>query len=59
MKKPLTEIELEQLGTYNAERLRGIMHEPMWIDYMADLQERYNEQHNAKGVVIRSDGSII
>lgn len=38
----LPEDELNQLGTYNAERGRGIMHTPEWQAKMAALQARFD-----------------
>jgi hypothetical protein len=39
----LSEFELSRLGTYNAERARGIVHTPAWAAQMAVLQERFDE----------------
>jgi hypothetical protein len=47
-------IEYEQLGVYNAERLRGILHDPKWIEYMAEVQERYNAEFGVDALVVRS-----
>lgn len=38
-------IEYEQLATYNSERLRGILHDPKWIEYMEKVQAQYDEEH--------------
>lgn len=39
----LTCYELDQLGTYNAERARGIVHTQGWQGQMAGLQARFDE----------------
>lgn len=38
----LSQVELNQLGTYNAERARGITHTAEWQQKMAELQQRFN-----------------
>lgn len=38
----LTEVELQRLGTYNAERARGLVHTDEWQAAMAALQARFN-----------------
>ena len=38
----LSEVDLNRLGTYNAERARGIMHTPEWQAKMADMQARFD-----------------
>lgn len=50
--------EYEQLARYNAERLRGILHDPKWIEYMAEVQARYNEEHGLSGLIVHADGSV-
>lgn len=40
----LSEFELDRLGTYNAERARGIVHTPAWQAQMAELQARFDER---------------
>lgn len=44
----MTRDEMTQLGRYNAERRRGLMHTNQWHDEMADLQRRYNAQLRAE-----------
>jgi hypothetical protein len=44
----LSGVELNQLGTYNAERARGIMHTAQWQAQMAILQARFNEDERAR-----------
>lgn len=39
----LTETELHDLATYNAEVSRGILHTARWKIRMAELQQRFNE----------------
>jgi len=39
----LSEFELDRLGTYNAERARGIVHTPAWQAQMASLQAQFDE----------------
>jgi hypothetical protein len=39
----LSEFELMQLATYNAERARGIVHTPAWQAQMAELQARFDD----------------
>lgn len=51
-------IEYQQLAIYNAERLRGILHSPQWIDYMASVQQRYNEEHGVLALVVHSDRTV-
>jgi hypothetical protein len=46
-------VAYEQLATYNWERLHGILHDPKWIAYMADVQERYNREYGVDGLVVR------
>lgn len=38
----LTEVELQRLGAYNAERARGLVHTDEWQAAMAALQARFN-----------------
>jgi hypothetical protein len=45
MDEPLTREQIETLGTYNAEVGRGIRHWPEWAERMAQLQERFDRQH--------------
>lgn len=45
--------EYWQLAAYNAERLRGILHDPKWMEYMAEVQERYNKEHGVDALVVR------
>jgi len=33
---------MRELGTYNAEKARGIMHAPEWQNRMAELQEEFD-----------------
>jgi hypothetical protein len=35
--------EMRALSTYNAEIARGIMHNPEWVEAMAELQARYDK----------------
>lgn len=44
----LSEDELYRLGTYNAERSRGIVHTPVWKADMAALQARFDEAERAR-----------
>jgi hypothetical protein len=39
----LTIYELDRLGTYNAEKARGIVHSDKWKADMAELQRRFND----------------
>ena len=32
----------EALARYNSERARGIMHDPEWVAYMAEMQAFFN-----------------
>lgn len=38
----MTAREIEQLATYNAERARGLVHTPEWVEKMAELQARFD-----------------
>lgn len=38
----LPEYELNKLANYNAEKSRGLLHDPQWKVYMAELQERFD-----------------
>jgi hypothetical protein len=44
----LTEYEVNQLATYNAERARGIVHTPGWQAQMAVLQARFDVAAHAR-----------
>jgi hypothetical protein len=41
----LTQFETQILGQYNSERNRGLLHTPAWMEEMADLQRRFDEDH--------------
>ena len=51
------ETDYEDLAVYNAERLRGVLHDPKWIDHMAEAQKRYNEEFGVNALVVYSDGT--
>lgn len=53
----LTEYELNQLSTYNAERARGIVHTAGWQAQMAVLQVRFDEAARARMERWRLDSS--
>lgn len=40
----MTQIEVQRLAMYNAERARGIVHTPEWDAQMTELQQRFNEE---------------
>ena len=42
--------ELEALSTFNAEQHRGLLHDPTWMEAMAELQARFNEAAQTEGV---------
>ncbi len=45
MKGTMTEKEFQDLSTYNAEIMRGIMHKIKWIEKMEKLQKLYSEEY--------------
>lgn len=44
----LTESALQELGTYNAEVARGIMHTPTWEARMVELQKKFTEAQSKR-----------
>lgn len=44
----LSEDEMTELGTYNGEVWRGIMHTAAWQERMAGLQARFDEAQRAR-----------
>lgn len=45
----LPEYEMTKLANYNAEKARGLLHDPQWEAYMAELQERFNAAAYSEG----------
>jgi hypothetical protein len=44
----MTPYERELLGRYNAEKSRGLVHTEEWARYMAELQERFEDDMRAQ-----------
>lgn len=40
--------DFETLGRYNAERSRGIVHDPEWVERMAQIQEHFDAEQRAR-----------
>lgn len=47
LKIPMSQFEIHQLGTYNGEVARGLVHTDEWHKKMKELQERFDEQWTA------------
>jgi hypothetical protein len=40
---PNNSLRIDRLGRYNAEKARGLLHNPAWVELMRQEQEAFNE----------------
>ena len=52
-KHPEWRPEWNALAKYNGERMRGVVHDPTWVEYMERVQAEYTAAHEQETLTLR------